>query len=217
MTKISSDQDRHYLPGMGKDWMLPLYDPLTRLMGVRAAHRRLVEQADPAPGQRVLEIGCGTGNLLLLVKRLHPGVVATGLDPDPKALARARRKAERAGLAVTLDQGFAGELPYPDASVDRVLSAFMFHHLDPDERRAALREVRRVLVPGGSLHLVDFGGAVGRSGGLHGRLAYRSHRLDDNLDGRIAELMWDAGLREPRETGHRSMLLGRYTYYSADV
>jgi hypothetical protein len=56
------------LPGMGSDWLLPLYDPLTRLLGVPAGHQRLVEQAKPAAGQRVLETGCGTGNLALLVK-----------------------------------------------------------------------------------------------------------------------------------------------------
>jgi N-acetyl-1-D-myo-inositol-2-amino-2-deoxy-alpha-D-glucopyranoside deacetylase len=61
---------------------------------------------------------------------------------DPRALARARRKAGRKALPVQLDRGFAQELPYPDASFDRVLSAFMFHHLGPDEKEETLGEVR---------------------------------------------------------------------------
>jgi ubiquinone/menaquinone biosynthesis C-methylase UbiE len=206
----------HYLPGMGHDRLMPLYDPLCRLLRISRLHRPLVDQADIRPGQRVLEIGCGTGNLALLVGRLHPGAEVVGLDPDPKALARARRKAERRSLAVRFDHGFAQELPYADASFDRVLSALMFHHLGPDERERALREVRRVLQPGGSLHLVDFGGARERSDGLMARLSHRSPLLQDNFGGRIPELMREAGLAEPSEVAHRvSRVMGRLTYYRA--
>lgn len=139
-----------YLPGMGHDWMLVLYDPLHRLLGLGSYHRTLLEQAGIQPGHRVLEIGCGTANLAVLAKRLTPDADLVGVDPDPKALNRARRKAARAGLSLRLDQGFTQDLPYPDASFDRVLSAFMFHHLQPNQKEKALREVRRVLTPTGS-------------------------------------------------------------------
>jgi SAM-dependent methyltransferase len=111
-----SAPDRRYLPGMGLDWLLPLYDPFTRLIGIEPAHRTLAEQAELESAQRVLEIGCGTGNLSLLLKRMHPQLEVVGLDPDPKALARARRKARGAGLALQLDRGFADQLPYPTAA-----------------------------------------------------------------------------------------------------
>jgi ubiquinone/menaquinone biosynthesis C-methylase UbiE len=102
---------RTYLPAAGRAWLLPLYDPLTRLLGSGTVRRRLVELADIRPGQRVLEIGCGTGSLTILVKRLHPGAAVVGLDPDPAALARARRKADRHGVAIEWNRGFAEELP----------------------------------------------------------------------------------------------------------
>src|ERR1700754_1088040 len=108
--------ERDFLPGMGRDRLLPLYDSFTRLMGIESAHRKLAEQAELASAERVLEIGCGTGNLTLLVKRLRPQLDVTGLDPDSKALARAGRKADRARLDLQLDRGFADELPYADAS-----------------------------------------------------------------------------------------------------
>jgi ubiquinone/menaquinone biosynthesis C-methylase UbiE len=50
-----------YLPAAGKDWLLPFYDPLTKLLGVEASHRMLINQATVSLGRRVLEIGCGTG------------------------------------------------------------------------------------------------------------------------------------------------------------
>jgi ubiquinone/menaquinone biosynthesis C-methylase UbiE len=216
MTTQSTDATRGYLPAMGKDWLLPLYDPFTRALGIRAAHRRLADQAGIQAGQRVLEIGCGTGNLALLVKRLHPGATVVGLDPDPKALARAARKAGRAGLPLQLDRGFADALPYPDGSFDRVLSSFMFHHLQAADRRSALAEVRRVLGPGGSLHLLDFGGGQHPGHRPLARLARRSPRMHDNLGDRIPALMAEAGLAEPRETGHRATLIGTYACYRAD-
>jgi ubiquinone/menaquinone biosynthesis C-methylase UbiE len=211
--------ERHrkdYVPGMGHDRLLPLYDPLHRLLGMAKVHRPLVVQAGIRPGHRVLEIGCGTGNLALFAKRLHPDAEVVGLDPDPKALARARRKAGRKALPVRLDLGFAQELPYPDASFDRVLSAFMFHHLGPDEKEKALREVRRVLKPGGSLHLLDLGGAKASSHGFMARLSHRNGRLQDNFEDRIPTLMRDAGLADSREVAHRvTKVLGRVTYYRA--
>jgi SAM-dependent methyltransferase len=171
---------RRYLPGMGLDCLLPLYDPFTRLVGIQAAHQKLADQAELESEQRVLEIGCGTGNLCLLVKRMRPQLEVVGLDPDPKALARADRKARRAGLSLELDRGFADELPYPDASFDRVLSAFVFHHLEADLRLATLQEVVRVLQPGGSLHLLDLGGNSDDLHGLMARLFRHSRVMRDN-------------------------------------
>ncbi|NMO88469.1 class I SAM-dependent methyltransferase [Actinomycetospora sp. TBRC 11914] len=156
-TPAAGSHDRSFLPALGTAGPLSLYDAVSWL-GARSAHRRLVGAADPAPGQTVLEIGCGTGNLLLAAARAQPAATVIGLDPDSAALDRAHAKARRRGLPVRVEQGFADELPHPDGSVDRVLSAFMFHHLPEEAKEAMLREVRRVLAPGGVLFLVDFEG-----------------------------------------------------------
>src|SRR5215831_8205238 len=106
-----SQSSRTYLPAAGHDWFLPLYDPIVKLVGGDAARRVLIEQARLGKGQRVLEVGCGTGTLTTMIKRLRPDVEVVGLDPDPKALARARRKAERSGVSIQFDQGFGDQLP----------------------------------------------------------------------------------------------------------
>ena len=93
-TAVSGDE-RPFLPGMSRNWLLPLYDPLTQLLGIRSVHRRLLDQAAVRPGQRVLEIGCGTGTLLLTAKQNQPTATVVGMDPDLIALARAYRKARR--------------------------------------------------------------------------------------------------------------------------
>jgi len=208
-----------YLPAAGHDWALPLYDPFVKLAGGEPTRLALIEQAAIRPGHRVLEIGCGTGSVLVLVKRRHPDAEVVGLDPDPKALARARRKAARASVSVALDQGFSGDMHYPDRSFDRVLSSFMFHHLDKVEKERTLGEVRRVLKPGGVFHMVDFAGGDARSGGLLARMLHSHHRLADNDEDRVLTLMRQAGLVDVRKVREGAIFFGHMplTYYQASV
>ena len=182
-----------YLPAAGHDWLLPLYDPFVKLFGGDTARRALLDQTTVGPGHRVLDIGCGTGTFATLIKGLYADVDVVGLDPDPKALARAKRKAVRAAVSIQLDQGFSDELPYPEASFDRVFSTFMFHHLQIDKKEKTLCEVRRVLTPGGSLHLLDFVRPEANGYGLLTRYLRSSHRLKDNSEERILTLMNRAG------------------------
>ena len=208
--------DRHFLPGMGHTWLLPLYDPFTRLVGIGRDHAALLDQARIGPGDRVLEVGCGTGNLALRLKRRHPSVEVVGLDPDGPALDRAVRKSRRAGLDIRWDRGFADTLPYPDATFQLVLSSMMLHHLEADDRPAALREIARVLVPGGALLVLDLGGGRDDNDGRMSRLLSHAPRLEDNLDDRVPAAMRAAGLVEAAETGHRvSRVMGRLTTWRA--
>jgi ubiquinone/menaquinone biosynthesis C-methylase UbiE len=166
--------NRHdYLPAAGLDFLLPGYDLLTRVLGMRPVYDALVAQAELFDGAKVLEIGCGTGNLTTKVNRAQPGALLTGIDPDPRALARARRKA-RLAAGIQFDQGYAQDLRYADGSFDRVLSSMMLHHLDDDVKEAAIAEAFRVLRPGGSIHVVD---VIGH----HGAAAHDGSVITDLL------------------------------------
>jgi ubiquinone/menaquinone biosynthesis C-methylase UbiE len=211
---------RTFLPAAGHDLFLPLYDPLISLLGGDRARRDLVVQANIHSGQRMLDIGCGTGTFAVMLKQNHPDIEVIGLDPDPKALRRAKTKATRAGLSLQLDQGFADELPYAEDSFDRVFSSFMFHHLEGENRERTLQEVARVLKPGGSFHLLDFTGD--HEHGSHGflkRLVNSHAQLKDNSDARILELMGQAGFRNAEKVKESQMLLGLLptAYYRASM
>jgi ubiquinone/menaquinone biosynthesis C-methylase UbiE len=210
---------RTYIPAAGHDWSLPLYDPLVKLLGGDAARRALVQQAALEPGERVLEIGSGTGALLMLIRRLHPDVTVTGLDPDPRVLARARRKADRASMPIQLDRGFSDALPYTDRSFDCVFSCFMFHHLkDVDEKRRTLQEIRRVLERGGRLSLLDFAPPDSNGNSLLTRWLHSSDLLEDNTESRMLSLIRSAGLVDTRIV-RRAKLAGMFhtAYYQAAV
>jgi len=209
-----------YLSAAGKDWLLPFYDLFTWLLGVRTVHNVLMRQSVIEAGHQLLEIGCGTGNLAILAKRLNPDAQVVGIDPDPKALMRARRKAQRSGSVLQFDQGFSEELPYPDASFDRVLSAFMLHHVEPDAKLLAIQEAFRVLKSGGSLHLVDFEQVPQQvphhGGGLHGFLASIIHaRHGSSPQQVVLGLMRDAGFEESYEVSRQTTILGRIVFYKA--
>src|SRR5262245_30789311 len=208
MSAGESEGQRAYIPAATYDWLLPLYDVLARLLGTEAAHRQLVDQVAIEPTHHVLDIGCGTGNLTLLVKSIHPRAEVVGLDPDPRALARARHKAEARGVGVRFDRGFSDELPYAAGSFDRVFSAFMLHHLALDVKEKTLREARRVLRSGGALYALDFGAA----NGIIAHLFHHDHLADQH---RIPALMREAGFAEVTELAPRDTILGRVSYWRA--
>jgi ubiquinone/menaquinone biosynthesis C-methylase UbiE len=210
---------RTYLPAAGRDAFLPLYDFITKLTGADEARRILLDQAELRPGQRVLDVGCGTGSLTMLLKQLHPEIEVVGLDPDPKALSRATRKAQRAATFPEFDQGFSDELQYPANSFDHVFSSFMFHHLPADRKAGTLGEIRRVLKPGGDLHMLDFRGPESARTGSWSRWFHSHHNLKDNSEIRILTLMAQAGLADPRTVGYRTILFGfgHVAYYQASA
>jgi ubiquinone/menaquinone biosynthesis C-methylase UbiE len=206
---------KRFIPAAGHDLLLPFYDPLNRLTGAGRVKQRLVEAAPIRPGDRVLDLGTGTGDLAIAVKRHVPEARVSALDPDPKALARARAKATRAGVEIAFEQGFAGELPYPDASFERVVSSLMLHHLTTDEKRGALSEVRRVLAPAGTLHVLDFGPPRSTLERLLTSLFHRDEHVRDNLAGLLPALMTDAGLAGARELARLRTLFGGLALYEA--
>jgi ubiquinone/menaquinone biosynthesis C-methylase UbiE len=118
---------------------------------------------------------------------------------------------------VEFHQGFADTLPYPSNSFDAVFSSFMFHHLETDVKERTLREVQRVLKPGGRLHLLDFEVRESASGHSHMQLFHSHKRLKDNTETRILALLSETGLAAAKKVGSRSAMLGlaRVGYYDA--
>lgn len=215
-------EHRHtFLPALGLHSLTKFYDPVIRLtVRERAAKRRLIEQARIAAGMDVLDFGCGTGTLLLMVKRAYPDARVSGLDVDPEVLSIARDKLLRAGVDAALKEGRASAPPFPEASFDRVLTSLVLHHLTTAEKREALTGLRRLLRPDGELHVADFGPPqnalmwlVSRGvGSLAG-----SERTRVNLSGELPALVRECEFRDVEERGGMMTPFGTLAFFAAKV
>ena len=166
------------------DWLVTL---LT--LGREARFReQLLRPAKLGAGESVLDVGCGTGTLVLVAKTHVATGTAHGIDASPEMIARARHKAKRARADVAFEVALAQSLPYPDARFDVVLSTVMLHHLPRAARAEAVREARRVLKPGGRLLAVDFVKSSGKGLLAH----FHRHGRVDARD--LIALVSEAGL-----------------------
>lgn len=152
-----NDETRRHEGQMGR-WAW-IYDPLMALMtyGKEDRLRRAtVELARLKPGDRVMEVGCGTGSLALAAKRqVGPSGEVLGIDIAPEMIAVASRKAARKHVSASFRTGSFADLAVPDNSFDVVLCSFMIFHLPEDVRLRGFSEAYRVLKPGGHLFILD--------------------------------------------------------------
>jgi ubiquinone/menaquinone biosynthesis C-methylase UbiE len=124
----------------------------------RAFREKMLDLADLKPGERALDVGCGTGSLAIAAKRRIGATGAvSGIDASPEMIARARKKARRNAVEVSFENAVVEKLPFADATFDAVLSTLMLHHLGRKARQQCLCEIRRVLKPGGRVFAIDFG------------------------------------------------------------
>lgn len=194
--------ERAFLPALRFRALTPLFDRVVRATTRELRFKQeLMERASLRDGHTALDVGCGTGTLAIMIKRSHPGCRVTGLDADPDIIEIASRKAAEAQAEVKFDQALANALPYEDGSFDHVFSSLFFHHLTPADKRETLAELRRVLRPGGQLHIADFTAPSGPVQWVLSRqilLFDGPTRTRENLLGALPDLLSEAGFRGVR-------------------
>lgn len=201
-----------YIPALRYRSLTPWYDFIIQATIREAAFKsRLVAQASLKPGDKILDLGCGTGTLTLLLKSKQPAAHVSAIDADPQILGMARDKASRAGFDIDFHQVMSNALPFPDASFDHVFSSLVFHHLTREQKLGTLQEVRRILRPGGQLHIADFG----RPQNPLLRVAFffvqtfdGFETTRDNVQGLLPTLIENAGFPAPTQTAAFATMFG---------
>jgi SAM-dependent methyltransferase len=186
-----------YIPAARWRVFSRIYDPVIALVMRERRFRGLMLErvaGDLPEGGTAIDVGCGTGTFAIALAGRRADAQVVGVDGDPEILGMARGK-EGAG-SVEWKEGLAQELPFGDGSADAVTMSLMLHHLLPEEKALALAEARRVLKPGGHLHIADWGPPQDP---VVSALFFLSQALDgfdrtrDHRAGRLPALVTSAG------------------------
>jgi demethylmenaquinone methyltransferase/2-methoxy-6-polyprenyl-1,4-benzoquinol methylase/phosphoethanolamine N-methyltransferase len=157
----------------------------------KAIRQQLIDIAAPAPGEKVLDVGCGTGTLALaLDSRVATGEIH-GIDASPEMIEVARKKATQSGATIDFQVALIEAIPFPEATFDLVTSSLMLHHLPDDLKRRGLAEIRRVVKSDGRFVAVDF--AAQGHGPLGHLLAIFGHARGEPMADQLRPLLEAAG------------------------
>jgi 2-polyprenyl-3-methyl-5-hydroxy-6-metoxy-1,4-benzoquinol methylase len=215
---VSSDPTS-YLPALRFHFLTRYFDAvLAATLKEQKFKSLLVKQADVHPGARVLDVGCGTGTLCVLLKKSVPEARVVGVDADRTALEIARRKAREAQIELELHEGLAWDAPFEPKSFDRIVSSLVLHHLKDRDKLRTLQQARTWLRPDGELHIADWGKAQNALM----RLAFVGVQLLDgfetttqNVRHGLVPLLCEAGFRSVEETHREMTLFGTLSLYRA--
>lgn len=186
-----------YISALRFKWLTPLYDFFLGITMPEAKIKKcLIEFASINREAKILDFGCGTGTLTIMIKEFLPEANVSGIDVDIQILNKAIAKAEQEGLDIFLIDYDGSNFPFPHNRFDNIVSCLVFHHLDTDKKRQILGECFHVLKQGGKLTIADFG----RSRSWVQRLQFNIIRgldgfksTDANAKGLLPKLIADSG------------------------
>ncbi len=213
--------EENYISALHYDWLTRFYDPIMQwTMREHTFKRQLIWQADIKAGQPVLDLGCGTATLTIMLKGIHPEAEVVGLDGDEKALSIAKRKIAKNGLDIEFKKGLSFDLDFTDQSFDVVVSSLLFHHLNREDKLRTLREVFRILKPAGELHIADWGrpqNFLMRGAFLVVQLLDGFETTGDSVQGKLLQYMEQAGFKNAGETKRFATLFGTVCLYRGSL
>ena len=214
-------EKKEFIPALRYSWLTKIYNPVVAFtMPELKFKSELIKQANIATNHKVLDFGVGTATLSLLLSKQQPDCYIEGVDVDEKILGIAKEKIDEQDAKIKLTKYDGIKLPYPDKTFDRVITSLVFHHLDSEQKKNSLEEIKRVLKSDGELHTADWGKA---SNFLMRTLFYFVQFLDgfkttnDNVKGLLPNYIENAGFYEVKTTMNFSTIFGTLSLYKAKI
>lgn len=217
----SQPEEKTFTPALGLRALTPLYDSAIALLTRENRWRStLMEAIALQRGERLLDVGCGTGSLAVRLATVEPGAQVHGIDPDPDVLQRARSKAATAGARIEFHEGFlTGEFLACGEPFDVVTSSLVFHQVPLAGKRDLLSKMRRALRPAGRLVIADY--SLQRTPLMRRLFRATVQSLDGvddtqpNADGVLPGLINEAGFAGVQETRVIPTMTGSISILSA--
>ncbi len=202
-------------------FLTPAYDLLIRLFTREKAWRnKVAECLDLHESDHVLDVGCGTGSMAIMLKQLEPKCRVVAIDPDPKVLSIAKRKAEQAQVQIQWKQGFLDDQTIGvNQKFTKVLSTLVLHQTPVETKQQILKMLGGILEPSGTLCIADYG--IQRTFAMKTMFRLIVQSVDGksdtqpNADGIILKSLNEVGFRSAREETYFQTLTGSISVYVA--
>ena len=212
-------REQSYIPALGYHFLSGYYDITIKMtMPEKKIRQNLLDMVVPLPGDNILEFGFGTAQNLILLKEQYPDASVQGVDIDPQIESIARRKLEARNMHIPLILYDGRNLPFRQDSFDKVFSSLVFHQLDGETKMDCLKEIHRIMKPGGKLVVGDWGRAKSR----WMRFSFYAVQLldgfgttEDNVKGLMPQFIFRAGFGQISEAAFVNTAIGTFSFYTA--
>ncbi len=214
-------KDKGFTPALGTPRLTFLYDVAIRLLTRERRWRALfLRQVRPRPGERILDVGCGTGTFAIMMKMAEPLVEVVAMDPDGEVLQIAGRKARQAGVHVDFVQGYAREADRLGQAFDKAVASLVFHQVPIEEKEQGIAAMFRAVSPGGQVHIADYA----RQRSVMMRLLFRIVQALDgyentqaNADGALERILTEHADLPIAYRAEIATLTGAVSLFRADI
>ena len=191
-------------------FLTPFYDSVFKIFAFEKFYKKIASQIPPDKAIHILDIGTGTANLAIAIKKRSPKAKILGIDPDEKILKIAKEKIKKEKLDIKLIKAFAQKLPFKKQSFDYVVSSFAVHHIPPNLKDQAFLEMYRVLRSGGTILIIDIGEPKNLLAKITGTVFSLIESVGPNLRGFIPKALKDVGFHNIQEIESKFGLISFY-------
>lgn len=209
---------REYTPAAGRLAKVDNYDLLIRIFTREQAWRPdLIKRVAPAPGQNILEVGCGTGTLAVAIKQAEPSAHVSAIDPDGDVLELARSKAAATRTKIDFRRGFLDQAGFQPDSLDTVYCSLVLHQVPTQVKAELVNQMIALLRPGGRLHIADYARQTGLMRVLFRLTVQLTDGVSDtqpNADGLLEQILSDSRMETPLPDSSIATPSGRISLFT---